>query len=130
MPLDRLPLSAQVVMASAPVASGNPWLRHKTTRREVYTALMKEQAGIFDTLLYNERGEMTEFTRGNLVVERQGRLITPPVTCGLLPGVFRETLLARKRVQEGIITMDDLACTNKVWFVNSVRGTVAVRFDS
>lgn len=127
--LDMLPRSAQVVMANAAVASGNPWLRHKTTRREAYAALMKEQAGIFDALLYNERGELTEFTRGNLVVERQGRLITPMATCGLLPGVFREILLARKRVQEKIVTLDDLAGANNLWFINSVRGAVAVKLE-
>lgn len=129
LPLDMLPRSPQVVMASAPVASGNPWLRHKTTRREVYAALTKQQAGIFDTLLYNERGELTEFTRGNLVVERQGRLTTPMSTCGLLPGVFRDTLLNRKRVREEILTLDDLASADNLWFINSVRGAVAVRLE-
>ncbi|MGO8755032.1 MAG: chorismate-binding protein [Gallionellaceae bacterium] len=127
LPLDMLPLSPQVAMAGASVSSDNPWLRHKTTRREAYAALMKQQAGIFDTLLYNERGELTEFTRGNVVVELQGRLITPPATCGLLPGVFREVLLTRKRVQEEIATVDDLTIANNIWFVNSVRGAVAVR---
>ena len=129
-PLDILPLSPQVSMASSPVARDNPWLRHKTTRREIYTALAKEQAGIFDTLLYNEQDELTEFTRGNLVIERQGRLLTPPVTCGLLPGVFREVLLTRKRVIEEVVTLDDLTKANTIWFVNSVRGAVKVNFLS
>lgn len=125
--LDSIAVSPLIALASAPVASRNPWLRHKTTRRGVYTELMSDQAGIFDTLLYNERGELTEFTRGNLVIELQGRLLTPAADCGVLPGVFREVLLARKRIQEGIVTIDDLARANRVWFVNSVRGAVAVQ---
>ncbi|MGA8863567.1 MAG: chorismate-binding protein [Gallionella sp.] len=129
-PLDTLVTSPQVVMASAAVASGNPWLRHKTTQRGVYAALARNREGIFDTLLYNERGELTEFTRGNLVIEIQGRLITPAAACGLLPGVFREALLTRKRVQEAIVTRDDLVLASNIWFANSVRGAVAVRLDS
>jgi len=127
LPLDALPASPLIALAIAPVASGNPWLRHKTTRRGLYAALMSERAEIIDTLLYNERGELTEFTRGNLVVELQGRLLTPATDCGLLPGVLREVLLTRKRVQEGIVTTDDLARANHVWFVNSVRGAVVVK---
>ncbi len=126
-PLDTLALAPQVALARAPVAGDNPWLRHKTTRRQVYTTLMKDGAGIFDTLLYNERGELTEFTRGNLVVGIQGRLLTPAAACGLLPGVFRGVLLDRKRVQEEILTLDDLARADAIWFVNSVRGAIAVR---
>ncbi len=130
LPLDTLPLALQIAMAESSVESSNPWLRHKTTRREIYSALTSKQEQIFDTLLYNERGELTEFTRGNLVIELQGRLLTPTVTCGLLPGVFREVLLTRKRVQEEIVTIDDLAHANNMWFVNSVRGAVAVRLGS
>lgn len=130
LPLDILSLSPQIAIASSPVERGNPWLRHKTTRRGVYSALAREQEGVFDTLLYNERGEMTEFTRGNLVIELQGHLLTPTATCGLLPGVFREVLLTRKRVQEETVSMDDLAHASNIWFVNSVRGAVAVRLAS
>jgi para-aminobenzoate synthetase/4-amino-4-deoxychorismate lyase len=130
LPLDMLPHSPQVTVANFPVASDNPWLRHKSTRREAYATLSSERDNVFDTLLYNERGELTEFTRGNLVIELQDHLITPAATCGLLPGVFRETLLTRKRVQEAIVTLDDLAFANNIWFVNSVRGAVIVSLGS
>ena len=129
-PLDMLPPSPQIVMANSPVDSGNPWLRHKTTRREVYSTRASKQDGVFDTLLFNERDELTEFTRGNLVIELQGRLLTPAVMCGLLPGVFREVLIIRNRIQEEIVTADDLAQATNIWFVNSVRGVVSVRLDS
>jgi para-aminobenzoate synthetase/4-amino-4-deoxychorismate lyase len=130
LPLDMLPPSPQIVIASAPVDSGNPWLRHKTTRREVYAARASKQEEVFDTLLYNERDELTEFTRGNLVIELQGRLLTPPAMCGLLPGVFREVLITRSRIQEEIVTTADLAHAANIWFINSVRGVVSVKLDS
>lgn len=128
--LNTIPHCPHFVMASDYVASDNPWLLHKTTRREIYTSLMSIQAGIFDTLLCNERGELTEFTRGNIVIELQGRLITPVVTSGLLPGVFREILLTRKRVHEATMTKDDLMNSQRIWFVNSVRGAIAVKLYS
>ena len=126
LPLDAPPGAPLIALAGMPTNSANPWLRHKTTRREIYTSLASGQAGIFDTLLHNERGELTEFTRGNLVVDLEGRLLTPPADCGLLPGVYREALLARKRIHEGIVRIDDLARADRIWFINSVRGAAAV----
>jgi para-aminobenzoate synthetase/4-amino-4-deoxychorismate lyase len=125
--LDALAADARVVLADGPVASGNPWLRHKTTRRGFYDALAADRAGVFDTLLCNERNELTEFTRGNLVLDLGNGPVTPPLACGLLPGVLREALLVRKRVREQVLTSADLARARHLWFVNSVRGAVAVR---
>ena len=130
--LDAVPAIAtvaEVALATSPVASANPWLRHKTTRRGVYESLAVTQEGIFDTLLHNERNEVTEFTRANLVVELDGRLVTPPLDCGLLPGVYRQVLLARKRVSEQIVKLDDLEQATALWCVNSVRGAIAVELS-
>lgn len=111
-------------LAATPVVSANPWLRHKTTRREIYAGLT--QAGVFDTLLFNERGEATEFTRGNLVVRLDGRLLTPALDCGLLPGAFRAALLARGTATEAVLTLADVAAADRLWFVNSLRGALPV----
>jgi para-aminobenzoate synthetase/4-amino-4-deoxychorismate lyase len=124
--LDPLPVGPRMALASMPIDSADPWLRHKTTRREVYARVSSTGEGIFDTLLYNERGELTEFTRGNLVLECAGRLLTPRVDCGLLPGVFRAALLARGRIQESVLRQEDLQSAERIWFVNSVRGAVPV----
>ncbi|NJD35834.1 MAG: bifunctional aminodeoxychorismate synthase component I/aminotransferase [Betaproteobacteria bacterium] len=121
--------AAMVAVAASPVDSANPWLGHKTTRRGLYESLAVAKEGIFDTLLHNERGELTEFARGNLVVELDGRLVTPPLACGLLPGVYRHVLLARKRVSEQIVKLSDLEHATALWFINSVRGAVAVQLD-
>lgn len=116
-----------VALAAGPVEADDPRLRHKTSRRRLY----EERAlpGVFDTLLWNERGEATEFTRGNLVVRLDGRLVTPPLTSGLLPGCFRAALLARGSITERVVTLGDLERAGALWFVNSLRGTVRVRLD-
>jgi len=72
-------------------------------------------------LLWNERGEITESTIANVVAEIDGVRVTPPLTCGLLPGVFRELLLETGAIQEGAITRAGLASANRLWLINSLR---------
>ena len=103
-----------------PVPSGHEFLFHKTTVREVYDNARSRFPGAPDVLLWNEVGELTETTIGNLVVRLDGRLITPPVTCGLLPGTFRAQLLADGEVVEQVIPRSDLDRADGVWMVNSV----------
>lgn len=125
--LDPLPEAPFVRLANGPIASGNPWLAHKTTRRGLYEAAMIKAPGIFDTLLFNERGEATEFTRGNLVAEIGDRCLTPPLASGVLPGVLRQALISRRRIVEAAVAREDLYRAKSLWFINSVRGAVRVR---
>jgi len=117
---------ARVALASRPVDSRDRFLCHKTTRREVYDQHRHDHPGVFDVLLWNERDELTEFTRGNLVAELDGALWTPPRTSGLLAGVFRGVLLDAGRIHERVLTRDDLLRCTRLWFVNSLREWVPV----
>ena len=125
----RFPLP--VALALRPVSRDDIFLRHKTTRRDVYDRCFADAqqawADAYDALLWNREGELTEATRGNVVVEWRGRLVTPPLACGLLPGVLRAELLARGDIQERIVTRDDLAAISNVWLINSVRGWLPAR---
>ena len=99
------------------------FLRHKTTRRAHYERFAPEDSAVFDTLLWNQRGEVTEFTRGNVVAqENDGRWITPPLEAGLLPGVARARLLAEGRVVEAPLRVETLGSLRALVFVNSLRG--------
>lgn len=127
--LDAAPEEIIIALATAPVASNDEFLGHKTTVREAYTR-HAPPAGVFDTLLWNERDELTEFTRGNVVVELDGRRLTPPLSCGLLPGVLRADLLARGEIREEVITRQTLSRASGFWFINSVRGWLPARLPS
>lgn len=120
-PLDALPSPLLVAVSALPVSSGDPFLFHKTTHRAVYDSRRAARPDVFDVLLTNERGELTEFTIGNLVVELDGRLLTPPRDAGLLAGVFRDELLDQGIVQEQTLTPGDLQRASRRWLVNSVR---------
>jgi para-aminobenzoate synthetase/4-amino-4-deoxychorismate lyase len=117
-----LPQPYRVALAKAPLNSQDVFLYHKTTHRKVYEQALAGRPGWDEVLLWNERRELTESTIGNLVVEKDGRLLTPPVKCGVLPGVYRGALLQQKRVQEEIIPLEDLVRCSRVYLANSVRG--------
>lgn len=109
-----------------PVQSEHEFLFHKTTLRGVYDAARSRFPDSPDVLLWNERGDLTETTTGNLVVELDGLLVTPPVSCGLLPGTQRAHLLATGEISERSLTRADLDQSTGTWMVNSVRGWVPI----
>lgn len=110
-------------VAEKPVDSSNPFLYHKTTNREIYDKAAENlPSQAFSVLLWNEKEELTEFTIGNLVVEKAGEFFTPPVKCGLLAGTFRQKLLDAGDITEKTIRKHELGEYDAVWFINSVRG--------
>ncbi|WP_298831206.1 aminodeoxychorismate synthase component I [uncultured Planococcus sp.] len=114
-------------LASSAVDSRNPFLFHKTTHREVYDkASAKLPDDIFSVLLWNEKQQLTEFTIGNVVLEKNGRFFTPPVSCGLLAGTFRQQLLDQKLIEEKVILKEELQEYEGIWLINGVRGWLAV----
>ncbi len=111
-----------VSLASHPVNSSNIFLYHKTTHRTVYDQARQQFPYADDVLLWNERGELTEFCNANLVVEWQGEWYTPPVECGLLAGTFRIWLLSQGKLKEKVIHREDLHQCSRIFWINSVRG--------
>lgn len=114
----------KVTLAKKPIDQNNVFLYHKTTNRDLYQ--MHFEKGFFDTLLWNEKREVTEFTLGNIVVKLGNRWVTPPVSCGLLAGTFREKLLTEEKINEAIITIEDLQESSEIWLINSVRKWIPV----
>jgi para-aminobenzoate synthetase/4-amino-4-deoxychorismate lyase len=111
-----------VGLARTPVDASDPLLFHKTTRRDVYEAARRERPDCDDVILWNSAGELTETSIANLVLELDGRLLTPALDCGLLPGTLRQRLLAEGRISEARLNRDDLRRATRVWLINSVRG--------
>lgn len=112
----------KVVLAQEPVEKTNPFLYHKTTNREIYEKFQNQKpAEAFDVLLWNQEGELTEFTNGNVVLEIDGVRWTPSVSSGLLAGTFRDRLIHTGEIHEKTLTHFDLKKATRVWFINSVR---------
>jgi len=100
-----------LTLATEPVDTSDRFLFHKTTRRR----------GGDNVIFWNERGEVTESSIANLVVPIDGELCTPPIECGLLPGVFRNHLLAEGKIKERTISVKELQSTRDFFLINSVR---------
>lgn len=105
------------------------FVRFKTTRRSHYDAFTPAEEGIFDTLLWNAEGEITECTRGNIALLLDGRWLTPPLHCGLLGGIGRAQALQAGRLSEGVVRLEDLPRVQALAFVNSLRGWIDADLD-
>jgi para-aminobenzoate synthetase/4-amino-4-deoxychorismate lyase len=110
-------------LTKGPVDSNNPFLYHKTTHRNVYDQA-KAGSTADDVILFNARGEITETTIANIVIQKNGRQLTPPISSGLLSGTYRQHLIETGEVEESILTLADLKTADKIWLINSVRGRI------
>ena len=115
------------VIAMNAIDSDDPFLAHKTTSRLRYDEDWRrchDATGADEVVYVNEKGELTEGSRTNIFIRTTGgqMLLTPPLACGVLPGVLRAELLADGRAAEAVITRADLAAAETVYLGNSVRG--------
>lgn len=100
------------------------FLYHKTTNRKLYDKERKIACGegFFDVLFLNEENQITEGAITNIFALKRKKLYTPPVSCGLLGGVLRESLVAAGRAEEKILYLEDITDADKLYVGNSVRG--------
>lgn len=112
---------ARVRLAKHSLDSQNLFLYHKTTHRSMYDMARASVADCDDVILWNERGEVTESTIANIVVEIEGKLFTPPVDSGLLAGTFRNVLLQEGKIKERVITVEELTRCQRLYLINSLR---------
>jgi para-aminobenzoate synthetase/4-amino-4-deoxychorismate lyase len=78
-------------------------------------------------LLWNDRGELTESSAANVIVEVGGHRLTPPLACGVRRGVERARALAEGRAREAVVRLSDLRPGQRLWLVSSLRGVREAR---
>ncbi|MFS2135590.1 aminodeoxychorismate synthase component I [Duganella sp. Dugasp56] len=127
-PLAPLAEPVRVLLAPDTTHSGDLFLRHKTSIRTRYDAAWREAEakGAFDTLFFNERGELTEGGRSNVFVRVAGRWLTPPLSSGILPGVMRAVMLddPQWNASEAVITRAMLETADEIVVCNALRGAM------
>jgi para-aminobenzoate synthetase/4-amino-4-deoxychorismate lyase len=137
-PLVATAEGAKTVFSPARLDSRNPWLRYKTTVRDLYEqelARIQNDPAVFDVIFFNERNEVCEGARSNVFVRMaQGEpLLTPPLVCGLLPGVLRRHLLESGAAREAVLGEADVRRAAEVYLGNALRGLIRVslsRFEN
>ena len=130
--LDPEPPISTIKMSPIRTFSQDRFLYHKTTCRSLYEHECAEarRLGYQDVVFQNERGEVTEAANNNIFVQIGGRLVTPPVECGLLAGIFRQYVLENEqRASERILSYEDLKTADAIFLCNSVRGMRQVTMD-
>lgn len=115
------------VVSDSRLNSSDLFLYHKTTRRELYDREWKHYAdtlGADEVIYLNEAGELAEGSRTSIFIARDGKLLTPRLAAGVLPGTLRAALLDEGRAEEARLTIQDLNGAAEIYLGNSVRGLV------
>jgi para-aminobenzoate synthetase/4-amino-4-deoxychorismate lyase len=112
----------QLKLVTTPISSADPFLSHKTSHRAAYARADSEVGTNCAPLLFNEQGNVTESSIANVVYQFDGKLYTPPVQDGLLPGVFRECLVREGQVEVRSLAVEETAQVEAWWVVNALRG--------
>lgn len=120
-----------VALADKRIDPADPFLYHKTTCRMRYDQAMDEAAsrGLADLIFVNTRDEVTEGAISNVVVVLGGKSYTPPLRCGLLPGIYRQHLLETGQVAERIVSVNDLMSADALYLCNALRGLRRVTLE-
>lgn len=128
---DQVLTPLRIRLWPTPVTSTDLLVQHKTTRRTPYNRAYTEaqEGGYVDAIFTNEHGHITEGAVHNIFVRHGSQWRTPPVSAGLLPGIYRQHLLARHTdIAEANLTAEDLRTADEIWLTNAVRGIRKVTF--
>ena len=116
----------RVGLAQARLASTDPWLTLKSTNRATYDqARATLPEGLDEVIFQNEKGEVCDGSITTVFFDKGQGMRTPPLTCGLLPGVLRAEL----NCPEEILLARDLPHV-RLWVGNSLRGLIPAAFIS
>jgi para-aminobenzoate synthetase / 4-amino-4-deoxychorismate lyase len=119
-----------VVFSSERTNSQNPMYYRKTTERALYNRASRfaQERGYADVIFLNEKREVTEGATNNIFIARAGSLLTPPLSCGLLNGIYRQSLLENNRqAREETLLPSDLLKAEKIYICNAIRGLRRVK---
>ncbi len=119
-----------IIVAEDRMNSNNLFLYHKTSHRDFYDAPRKrlqKKTECFDCIFMNERTEITEGSFTSLFIKRGGKLYTPPLKSGVLPGIFRKHLLETGQACEAVIWLNDIHKADAFFVGNAVRGLLPAK---
>ena len=114
-------LQAQLTEQKLDLAT--PFTYFKTSQRDHLNQSDHEQ------IFHLPDGTLLETTIGNLVLEIEGQLYTPPAHLPLLDGIYRRHLLETQQVEEKLLTLNDLTDADRIYACNALRGLYELDFQ-
>ena len=124
-PMPPVPPVWRVMVSSTRLDAGDPWLTVKTTQRQLYDDTRASlPPDVNEVIFLNQAGDVCEGTTTNVFALLEGRLVTPPLRCGLLPGILRAELLETGAAAERPFGLAELQRAEAVFVGNSLRGLI------
>ena len=118
---------AKIILSKAERCKQDKFLYHKTTKRSWDDELdIARQNGFDEVVFLNEKNELLEGAISNLIIEKDGKLYTPPIDLGILNGCYRQYLLDNQECEEKVLRIEDLKNAEKIILCNSVRKEITV----
>ena len=126
-PTEHPPIHA-IIAETVRRNEGSPLSQIKSLNYGDNILALKEanERGANEAILYNNQGNITCSTAGNIVITKQNQLITPPLSDGVLNGITRQILMEKYDVQEQSLIPKDLEKSDGIYITNSVRGAVPI----
>lgn len=109
--------------------SCNDCLYHKSSLRKIYdkNSFLWQENQCFDIAFFNEKEELCEGSRSNIIIKKDGVFYTPTLQSGLLNGIYRQFLLDLSLIREKTLFKQDLLSADEIYCINSVRGLTKVK---
>ena len=117
------------IIISDKIISENKFQYFKTTNRDLYSSEHRQyyEKGFFDVIFINEKQQVAEGAITNIFIRKSGLLYTPPLSSGILSGVYRKHWLQTNiNIKEEILFKDDLLIADEIILTNSLRGRINV----
>lgn len=107
----------------------SPFVYHKTMNYGdcILEKRRAGKAGKDERIFLNTQGQICEGTVSNIFFVRDGRIYTPEVGSGLLPGIIREYICESEVVIETTIFPDELPSYQECFVTNSLMGIMPVK---
>ncbi len=119
------------IVRRTPRESLDPQIKSNNCLNTIIAKMEAKTLGVFEALLLNFSGHLTEGTTTNLFFLNRGILHTPSAACGLLPGVTRGSIISLARwngfkVHEGRYRPADLERADEAFLTSSTLEVVPV----
>ena len=104
--------------------------RHKVSDRNFYDGernRIRQLTDADEVIFLNSKNEICEGSYTSIFIKKNGFLVTPPLSSGLLPGILRADLLEKKQAIEAVLTITDIIEADEVFLGNSLRGLMKAK---
>ena len=129
--LNSLESPLKLSLSRYPLTSRVQETRFKTSARDFYDgerARISALTQADEVIFLNEKQELCEGSFTSLFIKSNGQLLTPNLSCGLLPGILRQEFVQTEQAVEAKLTLTDIQTAEAIYVGNSLRGLMPAKF--